>query len=120
MEISELFSAYFFAVRRNLHQLPEHKGLERVGYHDGGGHADEGAEADASYCGMLCEEQGGYHDDEDDGGEKNGHLMPRQKVLAARACLGQQALGDEDAVVDSHTKDERGDDDINEVELQSN
>ena len=68
---------------------------------------------------MYGEEEGGHHDNEDDGREEDGHLVPSEHVAVASPCLSEQAFGNENAVVDTHTEDEGGDNDVDEVELQA-
>ena len=106
-------------VPRPFHQLPEYKGLQRVGDHDGRSHADEGAETDGTDGRMYGEEQRRHHDDEDGRREEDGDLMPREHVTVARSRMGEQAFHDEDAVVDTYAEDEGGDDDADEVEFQA-
>ena len=102
-----------------FHQLTEGEGLQRIRNHDCRGHADEGDETDRADGRMDGKEQWCSHDDKDDSWEEDGHFVPGQHAVIACSRFGQQAFGDENAIVDTHTKDKRGDDDVDEVEFQA-
>ena len=109
---------HLIAETRPFHQLAEQEWLQGIGDEDGGSHAYERADSDGVDGRMYREKQRKNHNHKDKCGEENRRLMGLQQIFLAGTGLRQQTFHHEDAVIHTYAEDERGDDNVDKVELQ--
>ena len=111
-----LFFCYFSFCES---EIPAVKDRRDGGGHDkGDGHADKGHRAERVHSRMLCEDENADAD-EHDGRRKDNRLTVLREHFFAGAVLVHKTFDNENRIVVTLTEDKRGEDDIDDIELNT-